>query len=344
MSDDHRRRPRYAGKNPRRFEDKYKELNPEKYPNTIAKVLASGKTPAGSHVPIMVDAILEVLSPRAGDIVVDCTLGHGGHAGAILGRIQAGGILLGLDVDPLELPRTEFRLRALGFGSDIFRARKSNFAGLPAALGREGLSGADCILADLGVSSMQLDSPGRGFSTKAAGPLDMRMNPQRGTTAAQLLKKLQPPALELLLMENADEPRAGILGPVLAGRDFPQTTELSQAVRSALRSYPAEEQEKSVRRVFQALRIAINEEFSALDTLLRVLPACLKPGGRAAILTFHSGEDRRVKKAFQVGRREGVYSEIADDVTRPTPEECRANPRATSAKLRWAVREDSAPD
>lgn len=335
---EHRRRPRYAGKNPRRFEDKYKELNPERYPDTISKVLASGKTPAGSHVPILVAEILEILSPQAGDIAIDCTLGHGGHAGAILQRILPGGILLGLDVDPVELPRTESRLRALGFGPDTLRTKKSNFAGLPAAMTAEGLPGADCLLADLGVSSMQLDTPERGFSTKIAGPLDMRMDPLRGISAAQLLKKITSRALESVLVENADEPRANLLGPGLAGRDFALTTELSHAVRNALRAYPVEEQDKSVRRVFQALRIAINEEFSALDTLLRILPACLKPGGRAAILTFHSGEDRRVKKAFQAGLREGLYSGIADNVTRPTPEECRANPRATSAKLRWAVR------
>ncbi|MFZ4775947.1 MAG: 16S rRNA (cytosine(1402)-N(4))-methyltransferase RsmH [Terrimicrobiaceae bacterium] len=335
---EHRRRPRYAGKNPRRFEEKYKELNPEKYPDTISKVLASGKTPAGSHVPILVNEILEILAPQAGNIAVDCTLGHGGHAEAILQRIQPGGILLGLDIDPVELPKTESRLRALGFGPETFKTKKSNFAGLPAAMTGEGLTGADCLLADLGVSSMQLDTPERGFSTKIAGPLDMRMDPRRGISAAQLLKKIIPRALESMLVENADEPRAGILGPALAGRDFALTIELSQAVRTALRAYPVEEQDKSVRRVFQALRIAINEELSALDTILRVLPSCLKPGGRAAILTFHSGEDRRVKKAFQTGHREGIYSEIADNVTRPSPEECRANPRATSAKLRWAVR------
>ena len=334
----HRRRPRYAGKNPRRFEEKYKELNPEKYPDTISKVLASGKTPAGSHVPVLVNEILEILLPQAGEIAVDCTLGHGGHAGAILQRIQPGGILLGLDVDPVELPRTESRLRALGFAPEIFKTKKSNFAGLPAAMAGEGLAGVDCLLADLGVSSMQLDAPERGFSTKTPGPLDMRMDPCRGISAAQLLKKITPRALESLLVENADEPRAGILAPLLAGRDFALTTALSQAVRTALRAYSVEDQDKSVQRVFQALRIEVNGEFSALDTLLRVLPTCLKPGGRAAILTFHSGEDRRVKKAFQAGHRDGVYSGIADHVTRPTPEECRANPRATSAKLRWAIR------
>ena len=332
----HRRRPRYSGKYPRRFEEKYKEL--ESRPETVAKVLASGKTPAGSHVPIMVKEILEVLRPQPGDTVVDCTLGHGGHASALLPLIQPGGLLLGLDVDPVELPRAKARLSSLGFGSQTLRIRKSNFAGLPAAMVAERIAGADCLLADLGVSSMQLDTPGRGFSTKTPGPLDMRMNPQRGLSAAGFLKKIQSPALETLLRENADEPHAGKIASALAGKDFALTTDLTNAVRSALGSMPADDIEKSVRRVFQAIRIEVNEEFSALDALLRNLPGCLKTGGRVAILTFHSGEDRRVKKAFQSGFRTGIYSGIADNVTRPSPEECRANPRASSAKLRWAIR------
>ncbi|MCX6971473.1 MAG: 16S rRNA (cytosine(1402)-N(4))-methyltransferase RsmH [Verrucomicrobia bacterium] len=334
----HRRRPRYSGKNPRRFEEKYKELSPEKYPETVEKVLASGKTPAGSHVPIMVAEILEILHPRPGEAAVDCTLGHGGHSSAILPRLLPGGLLLGLDVDPLELPKTEARLRAMGFGPDVLMVRRSNFAGLPQAMAAEGLGGADCILADLGVSSMQLDTPGRGFSTKVPGPLDMRMNPARGISAAQLLKTLVPASLAAILRENADEPHAGMIAPAIAGKEYFLTTDLADAIRACLRSVGGDETEKSVRRVFQALRIEVNEEFSALDNLLRVLPGSLNPGGRVAVLTFHSGEDRRVKKAFQAAHREGIYTGISDNVTRPSPGECRANPRATSAKLRWAVR------
>lgn len=342
MSDDapapHRRRPRYSGKYPRRFEQKYKEHDPEKYPDTIAKVIASGKTPAGMHMPIMLREILDVLHPRPGDVVVDCTLGYGGHAKELLTRIHPGGRLIGLDVDPIEQPRTEQRLRGLGFGPETFLVRRSNFAGLPAALVAEGLAGADCILADLGVSSMQIDTPSRGFSVKAPGPLDMRMNPNKGLSASALLERISPADLELLLRENADESRAALLATALAGRSFALTTDLAGAVRSALPNVSAEENDKAVRRVFQALRIAVNEEFTALDTLLRRLPDCLNPGGRAAILTFHSGEDRRVKKSFQSGLREGRYTRIADDVVRPGAGECRENPRATSAKLRWAVR------
>lgn len=330
----HKRRVRYAGKHPRRFEDKYKELNPEKYPETVARVLASGKTPAGMHVPIMVREILEVLAPKPGEIVVDCTLGYGGHAREILPLLQPGGRLIGLDVDPLEQPRTEERLRELGFGRDVFQARRSNFAGLPKVLAAEGLRGVDGILADLGVSSMQIDTPSRGFSVKIAGPLDMRMNPSKGRPASEVLAEMKAGELSALFKENADEPRAEALAAQLAGRHFTQTTDLAAAIHAAQPRLPGDERDKTVRRVFQALRIAVNEEFTALDTLLKHLPHCLNPGGRAAILTFHSGEDRRVKKAF----REGPYAEVSADVIRASAEECRANPRATPAKLRWARR------
>jgi 16S rRNA (cytosine1402-N4)-methyltransferase len=333
----HRRRPRYAGTHPRRFEEKYKELAPEAYPDTVAKVLASGKTPAGSHVPIMVAEILETLAPRPGETAVDCTLGYGGHAARLLPRLQPGGFLLGLDVDPIELPKTEARLRALGFEPEACRVRRSNFAGLPQTLEAEGLGDADLVLADLGVSSMQLDTPGRGFSIKTPGPLDMRMNPNRGQPASALLRRITARKLAALL-EDADEPGAEGLAAALAGRDIDQTTALADAIRTALPDAAEEEREMSVRRVFLAIRMAVNEELTALDGLLRHLPQCLAPGGRAAILTFHSGEDRRVKKAFQAGLREGVYRAVADEVVRPSPDECRANPRARAAKLRWAMR------
>ena len=358
----HRRRPRYAGKHPRRFEEKYKERDPERHAQTVARVLASGKTPAGTHRPIMVREILEVLAPRPGELAVDATLGHGGHAREILPRLQPGGHLIGLDVDSLELPKTEGRLRALGFGPEAFTARRINFAGLPqvladysGALASSDPSSAatprktdpesvgrvaDVILADLGVSSMQLDDPARGFSVKFDGPLDMRMNPERGQPASVLLERLKPDALAVLLAENANEPEAALLAPVLSGKKFATTLELARAIRAALPRLSKDAADLSVRRVFQALRIAVNDEFSALETFLRNLPMCLNPGGRVAILTFHSGEDRRVKKAFAAGLREGVYAEVAGEVIRPTAEERHANPRSAPAKLRWARRAD----
>jgi len=284
----------------------------------------------------MVAEILEVLAPRPGDTVIDCTLGYGGHAQEMLTHIRPGGRLLGIDADPIELPKTEARLRGEGFGPEDLTVFRSNYAGLPQAMEKHQMPVANCILADLGVSSMQIDNPSRGFSTKHEGPLDLRLNPQRGQPAAHWLAKTTPIALEAALVEN-DEPHAALLAGKLAGRKFATTTELAQAVRRMIPDRISDDdRDLSVRRVFQALRIEVNDEFSALDALLRHLPACLAPGGRVAILTFHSGEDRRVKKAFAAALREGVYSEVAREVLRPSPEERHANPRSTSAKLRWA--------
>ena len=331
----HKRRPRYPGKNPRRFHEKYKELNPDRYEGEVRKIVESGKTPAGMHRAIMVDEVLEALAPRTGEVAVDCTLGFGGHARAILERIQPGGRLIGLDVDPIELPRTEERLRAAGWGADRLVARRRNFAGLLQVLEEEGVTGADVIIADLGVSSMQLDNPERGFTYREPGPLDMRMNPARGEPASLLLAHLSEDRLRRLLEENADEPGARKIARALKAQPIDTTHALARIVRKAAGEAEAE---KAIRRVFQALRIAVNDEFSALDTFLRNLPACLAAGGRAAVVTFHSGEDRRVKKAFEAGRVEGLYADIAAEVVRPSPAEKRANPRAGSAKLRWALR------
>jgi 16S rRNA (cytosine1402-N4)-methyltransferase len=338
----HQRRRRYRGSHPRGFDEKYKEHEPARYPAEVQKVRASGKTPAGSHVPIMVPEVLSCLRPGPGDVAVDCTLGGGGHALAILAGIVPGGRLIGLDVDPLELPRAEARIRNAGFGPETFIARHGTFAGLPQALAAGGFTRADVIFADLGVSSMQLDDPGRGFSYKGVGPLDMRMNPARGETAAQLVARLSESDLATLLDANADEPHAARIAAILKQRPLETTHAADRLIRAGLaEGRPVLDKsavKMSIRRTFQALRVAVNDEFSALDALLRVLPDCLAAGGRVAILTFHSGEDRRVKKAFQLGRRERWYAQIAEDVIRPTKAETFANRRASSAKLRWAVR------
>ncbi|MDP1832243.1 MAG: 16S rRNA (cytosine(1402)-N(4))-methyltransferase RsmH [Geothrix sp.] len=330
------RRPRYKGTHPRRFGEKYKELSPDQHAGELEKVMARGHTPAGTHRPIMVGEILAVLDPQSGEVALDATLGYGGHARELLPRLLPGGRLFGVDVDPLELPRTEARLRALGFGEDVLTVRRMNFAGLPRLKAEAG--GFDVVLADLGVSSMQIDNPARGFTWKVEGPLDLRLNPQRGRSAADLLATLDEQALADLLVENSDEPHAGAIAREVHGQAIRTTRDLADRVRAALRAEGLEDEEnkKALQRTFQALRIAVNDEFTVLDQFLSLLPGCLNPGGRVAILTFHSGEDRRVKKAFQQGLRDGVYAEVAPEPIRASPEERRSNPRSTSAKLRWA--------
>ena len=336
----HKRRVRYKGTHPKRFEERYKELAGD--PDEVAHVLAKGRTPAGQHVPIMVDEILAVLAPEPGMRAVDCTLGFGGHAQRLLERITPGGTLLGLDADPLQLPRAEARLRKLGYDESAFVAKRSNFAGFLGAIMEQGWhEGVDLVLADLGVSSMQIDDPARGFTYGADGPLDMRMNPARGLSAAQWLERASLEKLEQALRENADEPYVGEIADELDARrgHLSTTKQLAEAVRHALADVrDTNEVDRSVRRVFQALRIEVNDEFGVLETLLRDLPYGLKPGGHVAILSFHSGEDRRVKKAFQAGERSGVYAAVAPDVIRAGTQERFDNPRSKPAKLRWARR------
>jgi 16S rRNA (cytosine1402-N4)-methyltransferase len=290
----------------------------------------------------MAAEVIRCLRPAPGETAVDCTLGGGGHAVAILERLQPGGRLIGFDVDPVELPRTEAALRAAGFGPAAFVARHGSFADLPRLLAAEGLATTDVILADLGVSAMQVESPARGFSYKAPGPLDMRMDPTRGETAAALMARLDEAALAALLAINADEPHAPLIARLLKQQPVTTTHALERLVRVELnRAVPSLSKpavKMSVRRVFQALRIAVNGEFDALDALLGALPACLAPGGRVAVLTFHSGEDRRVKKAFQAGARQGVYADYAREVIRSGKDETFTDRRAAAAKLRWAVR------
>jgi len=277
---------------------------------------------------------------------VDSTLGHGGHARAMLARLAPGGRLIGLDVDPVEQPKTIARLRAAGWGEDVFTPVRRNFAGLPQVLAELGVAGADAILADLGVSSMQLDDPMRGFTFKTDGPLDLRLNPARPPSAAEWLARVKESELAAALAGNADEPRAELLARELTARraaaPFTRTRQLAEAIRDILhlpKPGPGQVTDDTpVRRVFQALRIAVNDESGVLDQFLRHLPGCLKPGGRVAILTFHSGEDRRVKHAFKSGLRAGAYSAASDEVIRAGREELRANPRSAAAKLRWAVR------
>ena len=342
----HKRRQRYAGTHPKRFEQKYKELDPARHAEELRKVMARGQTPAGMHRPICVDEILAILRPQPGEVGLDATLGFGGHAQELLARLAPGGRLFGIDVDPLELPRTEARLRALGHGAAALVLQRMNFSAMSSLLPQAG-GGFDFVLADLGVSSMQIDNPARGFSFKADGPLDLRLDPGSGPSAQEFLQSVTRQQLRECLEDNADEPHAAALAAALQGQYLQTTTALAALVRKAVGQalkprLPQAEREaeikKSLQRTFQALRIAVNDELGALQRFLDQLPASLKAGGRVAILSFHSGEDRRVKKAFQSGERSGIYSVVAPELIRPSAEEQRANPRSSSAKLRWAVR------
>jgi 16S rRNA (cytosine1402-N4)-methyltransferase len=291
---------------------------------------------------MMLREVLRHLDPRPGNIAVDCTLGSGAHAHAILDAIQPGGKLIGLDVDAVELQRTEQRMREAGFDRAAFAARHANFVKLPDVLAAEGVPAADLILVDLGVSSMQIDDANRGFSYKVPGPLDMRMNAVGGESASQLIARASEAELARILVDNADEPHADAIAKLIAGSRIATTHLLERTVRTGLnKALPAltkPDVKMAVRRTFQALRIAVNDELNALDALLRVLPQCLAPGGRVVAITFHSGEDRRVKKAFKAGKQSGAYSSVAVDVVRSRQDETYTDRRAMAAKLRWAVR------
>ena len=338
-----KRRVRYAGKHPRRFEEKYKEHAPERYADDVAKIIQRGKTPAGTHRPIMVQEILAVLGPHPGQTVLDATLGYGGHAQELLQRIVPGGSLWGIDADPIEIRRTEARLRARGFTEKVFKVRRINFAGVPKILKDAG-GGFDLILADLGVSSMQLDDPGRGFTFKREGPLDLRLNPERGQPASALLQSLSEKDFAKILRSNADEPHAlGIAKSVFkCSKPITTTTALADAVRRALPRASCEADDeartRSIRRTFQALRIAVNDELFVLEQFLKNLPVCLKPEGRAAILTFHPGEEDRVARSFREGFQSGVYAEMSLEPVRPAPQEQYDNSRSKSARLHWVKR------
>ena len=346
MENQHKRRVRYSGTHPKNYKEKYKEHNPEKYADTIEKVIRKGSTPAGMHISIMVQEILDFLQIHPGQTGLDATLGYGGHTKEMLKCLQGQGHIYGLDVDPIESAKTKERLAKQGFGEEILTVRIQNFADID-QVSRDVGKKFDFILADLGVSSMQIDNPDRGFSYKIEGPLDLRMNPEKGISAAERLKMVSREELQGMLVENADELYAEeITNTILKwrkrGKPITTTTQLKEAIEEALHFLPEKERKeavkKSCQRTFQALRIDINSEFEVLYTFLEKLPEVLAPNGRVAILTFHSGEDRLVKKSLKEYQREGLYREISRDVIRPSAEECARNGRAKSTKMRWAIR------
>ena len=342
----HKRRVRYAGTHPRSYKEKYKEHQPEKYADTIEKVIRKGSTPAGMHISIMVKEILDFLQIKPGQTGLDATLGYGGHTKEMLKCLEGQGHIYGLDVDPIESAKTKERLEKQGFGEDILTVRLQNFADIDRVSEETGKK-FDFILADLGVSSMQIDNPDRGFSYKVEGPLDLRMNPEKGISAAQRLKEVSLEELQGMLIENSDEPYAEEISKTIMnwrkrGKAIETTTQLKAAIEEALRFIPEKDRKEAVKkscaRTFQALRIDVNSEFEVLYAFLEKLPGVLAPGGRVAVLTFHSGEDRLVKQMFKQFYKKGIYSDIAKDVIRPSAEECARNSRAKSTKMRWAIR------
>ena len=340
----HVRRPRYKGTHPKTYKEKYKELQPEVYANDVAKIMEQGKTPAGMHRSICVDEIMDFLDIKPGQKGLDATLGYGGHSLEILKRLQPNGHLYATDVDPYELPKTQERLASLGYCEEHLTIKKMNFAGIDMIVQESGQ--LDFVLADLGVSSMQIDNPDRGFSFKVDGPLDLRLNPMKGKSASALLKSISQERLEHILEVNSDEPQATLIAKYIKvklseGMVITSTKQLQEIIVEALetlpRHIPKDDYKKTCQRCFQALRIEVNNEFGVLEEFLDKLPNALASGGRIAILTFHSGEDRRVKKSFQELFRLGIYSQVALSPIRPSAEECNSNPRAKSAKLRWAI-------
>lgn len=341
----HKRRERYKGTHPRTFKEKYKEHQPDKYGDTIARVIQKGSTPAGMHISICVKEILSFLQIKPGQIGLDVTLGYGGHTLEMLKCLEGKGHMYALDVDPIELPKTRERLNKLGYGPEILTVKQLNFANIDQVYAESGP--IDFVLADLGVSSMQIDNPDRGFSYKTEGPLDLRLNPNKGISAAERLMSIGKDELIGLLTENSDEPHAeeiakAVVNEVRKGHRISTTKDFRQIIESALKKLPAatrdEEIKKSCQRSFQALRIDVNSEFEVLYEFLEKLPNVLAKGGRVAILSFHSGEDRLVKKAFKRLHKEGIYSEIAPEIIRPSVEECNINSRARSTKMRWAIK------
>jgi len=305
-------------------------------------------TPMGEHVGVLPVEAAERLALRPGMIAVDCTLGFAGHSCAMLAAVGPTGKLIAFDLDADNLPAASGKLSAIG---ENFSLHHANFAGMRGVLAGEGIEQVHAVLADLGMSSMQLDDRERGFSLLRDGPLDMRMDRSRGRTAADLLNTLSETELSTAFRELGDEPEADLLAAAIVGgraaHPFERTSELTVLIEAVAPATvvlgpgrpPARKQRlAAATRVFQALRMLVNRESANLQSLLRTLPAILAPRGTAAIISFHSGEDRLVKAAFKEGLQSGVYSTVSDDPIRPTMDERMANPRSRSAKLRWAVR------
>lgn len=291
------------------------------------------------HTPVLSQEVLQVLAPRRGQVVADCTVGLGGHATELLRRLGRKGRLIGLDLDPSNLEIARRRLEETGGTFHLFHR---NFAALPSVLAEADVEHVDAVLADLGVAGPQIDDATRGFSLLRSGPLDMRMDPTRGEPASKLLDRMSEEELTAAILELGDETDAPEIARLVIERRPIRTTQKLTALVCEARRFTLERAAGAklhpATRTFQALRMLVNREVPNLERLLAVLPECLEPGGIAAILSFHSGEDRRVKRAFRDGLQAGRYDRISPDPVVPTDEERTRNPRSRSAKLRWARR------
>jgi 16S rRNA (cytosine1402-N4)-methyltransferase len=344
----HRRRERYSGTHPKNFQQKYKEHNIAAHPELKAHLRAKGKTPAGTHIPVLIEEVLGCLKPKPGQVVIDCTVGYGGHSLEFIKRIGPSGKLIALDVDGAELERTRGRISKENVPVSFYQ---SNFVAIAKVLKKENPDGCDIIFADLGVSSMQIDNPERGMSYKQEGPLDMRMDERLERSGADLVNSLSEEELAKAFWELSDEPDYQKIARMIAAQRAVQPiTQVSGLVRlvfavKGLTINSWKKQQRSSKfgslhpaaRTFQALRILVNDELGSLKELLRVAPYCLKPGGRIGIISFHSGEDRLVKRSFRDGVRAGVYQSATKSPIVPRIKEIISNPRSASAKFRWAV-------
>jgi len=288
------------------------------------------------HVPVLVRETLEFLNVRPEGVYIDATLGGGGHSLEILQRLGSGR-LLSLDRDPRALEVAGQRLA--GFGGKLMMEH-GNFAQIDALHAASGLPPVDGVIADLGLSSIQLDDASRGFSFNQSGPLDMRMDPGAELTAADLVNHADERELADIFFELGEERHSRrIARAIVKARPYRSTTELAQVVTRAIPSRAGLHQIHPATRSFMALRLAVNGELENLGVFLDKVLTVLRPGGRVVILSFHSLEDRPVKQAFRRWQDEGLATILTRKVVRPTEEEIEMNPRARSAKLRAAEKQ-----
>ncbi len=292
--------------------------------------------PSPVHVPVMLEPVLHWLRPQPGMVMVDGTLGGGGHARALASAVGPAGIVIGLDRDPAAIDAAERNLAGLPM-----RVARANFCDLPEVLEELGVERVDGVVLDLGLSSDQLADQSRGFSFSSEGPLDLRFDPLRGEPARRLINRLSAEHLTELFSRFGEERYSRRIAQAIVGRRREQpietSAELADLIRRSVPTPFGGHRIDPATRVFQALRIAVNDELKSLEIALRRIPGCLRPGGRMVVISFHSLEDRRVKEAFMADERLNVLTRRP---VRPDENEVNDNPRSRSAKLRVAERRE----